>query len=208
MTIIRGEAQVTLRLKSASEADYQETLRAILQQSVNLSRLVDDLLLLTRAEMHQLQLQIAPVKIKTLLDTEITKWQGFDQERDFSLAVDGECEDLAVMIDQQRVQQVLSILLDNASKYSQPGQAVLVSASCKDNFITIATKDSGVGISAAEVENIFERFVRFSKHNEGLGLGLPIAKAIVEAHGGEIVVESALGQGSTFLVTLPVEQSI
>ena len=208
LTIIRGEAQVTLRLKSASEADYQETLRAILQQSVNLSRLVDDLLLLTRAEMHQLQLQIAPVKIKTLLDTEINKWQGFDQERDFSLAVDGECEDLAVMVDQQRVQQVLSILLDNASKYSQPSQAVLVSASCKDNFITIAIKDSGVGISAAEVENIFERFVRFSKHNEGLGLGLPIAKAIVEAHGGKIVVESALGQGSTFLVTLPVEQCI
>ncbi|MFT4940452.1 MAG: two-component system OmpR family sensor kinase [Paraglaciecola sp.] len=208
LTIIRGEAQVTLRLQSASEADYKETLRAILQQSVNLSRLVDDLLLLTRAEMNQLQLQIMPIHIKPLLEAEINKWQRFHLDRVFSLAADALSDDAAVMIDQQRIQQVLSILLDNATKYSEPGQGVEISISWKDTFIIIAVKDSGGGISAAEVENIFERFVRFSKHNEGLGLGLPIAKAIVEAHGGTIAVESAQGQGSTFSITLPAEPSL
>jgi signal transduction histidine kinase len=71
----------------------------------------------------------------------------------------------------------------------------------------IAVKDSGKGISATEIENIFERFVRFSKHNEGLGLGLPIAKAIIKAHGGQITVESVQGEGSLFSITLPTEQA-
>jgi signal transduction histidine kinase len=208
LTIIRGEAQVTLRLQSPSEADYKETLRAILEQSLNLSRLVDDLLLLTRAEMNQLQLQIMPVQLKPLLEAEITKWQRFHLDRAFLLSADTIFDDVAVMIDLRRIQQVLSILLDNASKYSAPDQAVEIGISRKDTFIVIAVKDSGNGISAAEVENIFERFVRFSKHNEGLGLGLPIAKAIVEAHGGQISVESAQGQGSTFFVTLPGEPTL
>lgn len=203
LTIIRGESQVTLRLQSASEADYKETLQAILEQSINLSRLVDDLLLLTRAEMNQLQLQIMPIHIKPLLDGEIIKWQRFHLDRTFSLKVDAVSDEVAVMVDQQRIQQVLSILLDNATKYSAPGQGVEISISWKETFIAIAVKDSGNGISAAEVENIFERFVRFSKHNEGLGLGLPIAKAIVEAHGGQISVVSVQGQGSTFSITLP-----
>jgi signal transduction histidine kinase len=72
-------------------------------------------------------------------------------------------------------------------------------------FISVSITDLGVGISAAEVDNIFERFVRFSKHNEGLGLGLSIAKVIVEAHGGKISVDSSQGQGSTFSITLPIE---
>jgi signal transduction histidine kinase len=71
----------------------------------------------------------------------------------------------------------------------------------------IVVKDSGKGISATEIENIFERFVRFSKHNEGLGLGLPIAKAIIKAHGGQITVESVQGEGSLFSITLPTEQA-
>ena len=75
LTIIRGEAQVTLRLKSACEEDYQATLTAILEQSINLSRLVDDLLLLTRAEMNQLNLEVSSTKIKPLLNTEVLKWQ-------------------------------------------------------------------------------------------------------------------------------------
>ena len=65
--------------------------------------------------------------------------------------------------------------------------------------------DTGEGISGAEIENIFERFVRFSKHNEGVGLGLPIAKAIVEAHKGSISVNSVQGEGTTFSVKLPLD---
>ncbi|PLW82459.1 two-component sensor histidine kinase [Kineobactrum sediminis] len=208
LTIIRGEAQVTLRLQAASEVDYKETLRSILEQSVNLSHLVDDLLLLTRAEMNQLHLEIMQVRIKPLLDAEIAKWQRLHPDRTYTLVTGQKIDNTAVMIDSARIQQVVSILLDNATKYSTAGQPVEVSISNTGAFMTIAVKDSGEGISAAEVENIFERFVRFSKRNEGLGLGLSIAKAIVEAHGGQIAVESVQGQGSTFSFTLPAERSV
>ena len=76
-----------------------------------------------------------------------------------------------------------------------------------NTFVIVSVRDSGKGISATEIENIFEHFVRFSKHNEGLGLGLPIAKAIIEAHGGQITVESVQGEGSLFSITLPKEQA-
>ena len=203
LTIIRGEAQVTLRLKSACEEDYQATLTAILEQSVNLSRLVDDLLLLTRAEMNQLNLEVNTTKIKALLNTEVLKWQRRHAQRNISLATDLISDDTTVTIDTPRIHQVLSILLDNATKYSPSGLPIEVSVNRINTFIVVSVRDSGRGISATEIENIFERFVRFSKHNEGLGLGLPIAKAIVEAHGGQITVESVQGEGSTFSVSLP-----
>jgi two-component system OmpR family sensor kinase len=207
LTIIRGEAQVTLRLKSACEEDYQTTLTAILEQSVNLSRLVDDLLLLTRAEMNQLNLEVRATKIKPLLHSEVLKWQRRHQERNISLMTDLISDDTEVIIDAPRIHQVLSILMDNATKYSPSNLPLMVSVKQNNNFIVVSVKDSGKGISATEIENIFERFVRFSKHNEGLGLGLPIAKAIIEAHGGHITVESVQGEGSIFSVTLPIEQA-
>ncbi len=207
LTIIRGEAQVTLRLKSAAEVDYKETLSSILEQSVNLSRLVDDLLLLTRAEMNQLNLQIESVLILPLLEVEVAKWQRLHQGRDFILQTAAPVDEITIGMDKPRIQQVLSILLDNATKYSNDGDPVEVNVQMTQagNLVEVAVSDNGEGISAAEVDNVFERFVRFSKHNDGLGLGLPIAKAIVEAHGGHIKVESQFGEGSTFSFTLPKE---
>ncbi len=205
LTIIRGEAQVTLRLKSASQEDYQETLSAILKQSVSLSRLVDDLLFLTRAEMNQLHLEKTATLIKPMLEEEVGKWQRMYQDRSLSLTSDTRLEDTAALIDKPRIQQVLSILLDNATKYSPAGSPIEISASSENALINIAVTDHGEGISAAEVENIFERFVRFSRQGEGMGLGLSIAKALVEAHGGKIKVQSVIGEGSTFTVSLPSE---
>lgn len=207
LTIIRGEAQVTLRMQSASQEDYTATLLSILEQSVNLSDLVDDLLFLTRAEMNQLELNIALVDINPLLQAEVNRWQRRCEDRTLSLVVTDDLKSLEVLIDKPRIQQVLSVLLDNAHKYSRAGGSIEVQLSLQQAFISIAIKDSGDGISAAEIENVFERFVRFSKNNEGLGLGLPIAKAIIDAHGGNISVVSNQGEGATFIITLPLAQS-
>ena len=204
LTIIRGEAQVTLRLKSASQEDYKETLAAILEQSVGLSRLVDDLLFLTRAEINQLHLEKAPTRVKALLNEEIEKWQRLQQGRQFSLISDDDADSLLALIDKPRIHQVLSILLDNAAKYSAAQQAIELRLKRVNDTLQISVKDHGEGISAAEVDNIFERFVRFSKNGDGLGLGLSIAKAIVEAHGGAITAESTAGQGSIFTLCLPI----
>jgi two-component system OmpR family sensor kinase len=207
LTIIRGEAQVTLRLKSACEEDYKATLTAILEQSLNLSRLVDDLLLLTRAEMNQLNLEVSTTEIKPLLYTEVLKWQRRHQQRNISLVTELVPDETVVNIDTPRIQQVLSILMDNAIKYSPSGLPIEISVKQNNTYIVVTVKDFGKGISATEIENIFERFVRFSKHNEGLGLGLPIAKAIIEAHGGQITVESVQSEGSLFSITLPTMQT-
>ncbi|MBT0587087.1 sensor histidine kinase [Alteromonas oceanisediminis] len=208
LTIIRGEAQVTLRLKSATVDDYQETLSSILHQSVNLSRLVDDLLLLTRAEMNQLSLERRPIDIKALVQEQITKWSKSHPARQMGLSDTIDAESVVVSVDPRRVQQVLSILIDNAFKYSDESQPVVLALFNQGNTVGISVTDHGEGISAAEVENVFERFVRFSKHHEGLGLGLPIAKAIIEQHGGAIEVESTLGRGTTFTVLLPNEGTV
>lgn len=208
LTIIRGEAQVTLRFKSASEEDYKETLSSILEQAVNLSHLVDDLLLLTRAEMNQLHLQMASVIIGPLVVVELAKWQRLCKDRSIVLTTTEQDSATELRIDKPRIQQALSILLDNATKYSAAGRPIELSIINHHTTLEISVKDLGEGISAAEIENIFERFVRFSKHHEGIGLGLPIAKAIVDAHGGHINVESVQGEGSTFAILLPIEEEI
>ena len=171
---------------------------------MNLSRLVDDLLFLTRAEMHQLKLQIAAVNIYELIEIEISRWQRHCDDRVISINVDEPAKNIEALIDKPRIQQVLSILIDNAIKYSKIGGSVDVGIAEHAAQIVITVSDTGDGISAVEVENIFERFVRFSRNDEGLGLGLPIAKAIIEAHGGQILVESIQGEGSTFSVILPI----
>lgn len=204
LTIIRGEAQVTLRQSSANESDYKMTLDAILEQAVMLSRLVDDLLFLTRAEMNQMHLELKPSAIVMLLTAEVSKWQRLHQDRQIILDYPQELAELMVVMDVSRIKQVLSILLDNAIKYSASSEPIQINLIQQEKVAKISVKDSGSGISAAEIENVFERFVRFSKHAEGLGLGLPIAKAIIDAHAGEISVESNQGEGSIFSISLPM----
>ncbi|MBL4673606.1 MAG: HAMP domain-containing histidine kinase, partial [Arenicella sp.] len=208
LTIIRGEAQITLRMQEASQEDYIETLSSILEQSINLSNLVDDLLFLTRAEMHQLDLDVAPVNLFELIETEVSRWQRHCPDRVFSFNSCEQAENIEVLIDKPRIQQVLSILIDNSSKYSKISGPINIGLTNQTEHIDITVNDCGDGISAAEVENIFERFVRFSRNDEGLGLGLPIAKAIIEAHGGKITVESVQGDGSTFSIKLPTSSDL
>jgi len=206
LTIVRGEAQVMLRLESASHLEYQQTLSVILDQSVKLTRLVDDLLLLARTEIDELNLVKSEEAMHAVLLEEVTKWQRKHPERRITLNPHEPASLSTVQIDKPRIQQVISILIDNALKYADNACPINVELSEADNHICIAVKDTGEGISAAAIETIFDRFVRFSKTSEGLGLGLSIAKAIVLAHGGDLKVKSNKGEGSTFTILLPLEQ--
>ena len=208
LTIIRGEAQITLRMQKASQEDYIETLSSISEQSINVSNLVDDLLFLTRAEVHQLDIDVAPCKLSELIEIEVGRWQRHCTDRIFSFCSCEQLENIDVLVDKARIQQVLAILIDNSSKYSKSGAPIDICLSRRPKGIVITVSDSGDGISAAEVENVFERFVRFSRNHDGLGLGLPIAKAIIDAHGGEISVESVQGEGSTFSIILPTRSAL
>lgn len=201
LTIIRGEAQVTLRQSSVDENLYRETLSAILEQSVNLSRLVDDLLLLVRAEMSQLKLERVSCNIAQVILQLVQAWQRTHADRNITF-VSNE-SDSSALLDVQRFEQAITIILDNALKYSENGTPVELTLSRTDSRYCISVKDNGCGISLAEQEHIFERFVRLNRNGSGVGLGLPIAKAIIEAHGGEITVTSSPGEGATFTILIP-----
>jgi signal transduction histidine kinase len=110
--------------------------------------------------------------------------------------------------DEIRLRQVLDNLVNNAIKYAPRGGDIVVGGEMDDRYITVYVRDSGVGIAEDELEHVFERFYRvndaMSKKTKGTGLGLYLAKAIVEAHGGTIRVKSKPGLGSTFYFTLPL----
>lgn len=200
ITIIRGEAQVTLRQANSDAQVTTQALQMILQQAVGLSRLIDDLLLLARAETSQLKLEIAPVNVATWLHTQLALWQKHATEHQLEAQV--EVADARVDIDEERMAQVFGILLDNAIKYTPSGSLIRVSAYASPQQVDITIHDSGPGIAPNELPYVFERFVRFQRQTEGSGLGLAIAKAIVTAHHGRLHVSSEQNQGSAFTITL------
>ncbi|MCK5083158.1 MAG: ATP-binding protein, partial [Candidatus Omnitrophica bacterium] len=112
-----------------------------------------------------------------------------------------------VKIDEASIAQVLLNLIDNGIKYSQEKGSVTISSQEKDSFICINISDTGIGIPEEDIERIFERFYRVDKARSrqlgSTGLGLAIVKHIIQAHGGEVSVQSQLGKGSTFSFTLP-----
>ena len=116
---------------------------------------------------------------------------------------------MKAIIDQAKIQQVISNLVENAVKFTEPGGDVEISACGNDNEIEVQVRDTGIGISSEHLPHAFERFYKIdrSREDRGMGLGLAIAKHIVEAHGGHIQVESQEGVGSVFSFTIPVEKS-
>lgn len=205
LTVIRGEAQVTLRQPIVSEAACRQTLDAILSQAVGLSRLVDDLLLLARAESGQLILEPEWFDMAGWLKQQVEHWQRLSPA--YRIEIDWACDSETSQLygDRQRLTQVMAILINNAVKYSEPDTSVVVRASQDAGEFKVSVIDQGPGISPSDLPYIFERFVRINRSVEGSGLGLAIARTIAEAHQGELNVDSVPGRGSTFTLSLPRE---
>jgi signal transduction histidine kinase len=204
LTIIRGEAQVTLRQHSADNDVYKETLQTILEQAVNLSKLVDDLLLLARAEMHEFTLDFSKHDLHALLEQQVRLWQKVTKSREFILNWTLS-QSVDVFIDEGRIIQALTILVENAHKYFREQEPIAINVSACESMVCIHVVDIGDGISSSDLDHIFERFVRLKRKGDGMGLGLSIAKAIAEAHGGQLEAKSTLGEGSTFTLMLPAD---
>jgi two-component system, OmpR family, phosphate regulon sensor histidine kinase PhoR len=110
-----------------------------------------------------------------------------------------------VMADTERLSAVITNLLHNAIKFTPPGGTIQVSAQLSDGEITVSIRDNGIGIPTEDASQIFERFYKVdrARTSKGMGLGLSIAKAVIEEHGGRIWVDSEMGKGSTFSFTIP-----
>ncbi|MFN7623648.1 MAG: sensor histidine kinase, partial [Acidobacteriota bacterium] len=208
LAVMRGDIEITLRRERTVE-EYQRVLGSTLEEIVRLSRLVEDLLLLTRADIGKFELQCHPVSQSRLgrdrIDylAPLARQQG--QELLLRLPKDDE---LIVNADENRLRQLLLNLIDNAIKYTDPGGVIELSLSAEDGQVVIRVRDNGRGISSEDLPRIFDRFFRRSKLTSetsvaGSGLGLSISKWIVESHGGRIDVQSSPGEGTEFIVTIP-----
>lgn len=207
LTIIRGEAQVALRRESREPAEYRDALACVLEQSVSLSHLVDDLLFVARADSNSLRIERQTLELASLFSDLDRDLRALAKEKGVALAIEPPKE-LSVVADRARIRQLLVILVENAVRYSSEGTTTKLRARRRDKQVEILVEDQGHGIDEADLPFIFERFYRGepeSDHNHGMGLGLTVARAIVSAHGGQIHASSKVGCGTTMLVTLPVD---
>jgi len=186
------------------------TIRSLNEEAALLSRLVDELQELSLAEAGELKLVFQTEDISDLIKQTVASWQPQVAAKDMSLSLELAERLPPVAIDWQRISQVLHNLLENAVSHTGKGGTIVVAAERQDRWVEVSVSDTGEGIPAADLPNIFERFYRVDRSRAratgGSGLGLTIAKRLVEAHGGEIKVQSKPGRGSRFSFTVPVSQ--
>jgi len=187
-----------------------DAIRSLDEEANLLSRLVDDLQELSLAEAHELKMNCQTEDIKKLVKQAIAVRQGQAAAKGVSVSADLPKKLPPVNIDSRRIAQVLLNLIDNAITHTPRGGIITVAARQLDNWLEISVEDTGEGIPAEDLPNVFERFYRVDKSRAratgGTGLGLAIAKYLVEAHNSKIVVESELGKGSRFTFTIPLSK--
>jgi signal transduction histidine kinase len=185
-------------------------IRSLHEETALLSRLVDELQELSLAEAGELKLIYHTEDIAKLVKQAVNSWQPQVAAKEISLSLDLPDNLPRVNIDGQRVNEVLYNLLENAVVHTHSGGTINVAATRQGDWVEISVSDTGEGIPAEDLPNIFERFYRVDRSRAratgGSGLGLTIAKRWVEAHGGEISVQSELGKGSSFSFTLPISE--
>ncbi len=209
LSVIMLSAEV-LADEMPPENDFQrQTVADIQDEAVKMSDLVNHLLLLARSDGSNLLSSKAPFNISELLTDEVARLQKIAQVKSIAFTTDISTN-IKYTGDQKLIQSLFSILIDNAIKYTPSGGQVFVTLKKSEGLnhhgIELRIKDTGIGISADELDKIFERFYRVessrSKETGGYGLGLAIAKEIVTQHGGTIHATSAVGQGTEFVVML------
>ena len=209
IAILKGEIEVALRHPRPPE-EYRRVLRESLQTIARLERIVDDLLTLARADAHQLEFEQAPVDLTLLLEEEAQEHLPLFARKRIELEMDVE-DGLEVLGDAHALARVFANLLHNAYKYAPEGSRVRLAARRTDGRIEVRVEDEGPGVPEHARERIFNRFYRVEDarggKEGGAGLGLAIARHIVEAHGGRIRVEETRpGKGgASFVVELPAD---
>ena len=176
------------------------------KHAARMSELISDISDLSAIESGQVELRLGPIRLRSIVMEvfALTESRRGDCNTALSASIP---ENIYVLADQTRLEQILYNLIDNAVKFNSPGGSVVVTAEESDSRVTIHVEDTGVGIPASDLPRVFERLYRAdksrSRSTEGTGLGLAIVKHLVQAHGGEVAARSEVGRGSRFSFTLP-----
>jgi heavy metal sensor kinase len=206
LTILKGEIEVALRQKR-SVKEHEELLKQHLDIVARMQRIVDDLLTLARADAGMLELEQNKLDLSLLLQEVGQQHLILFEQRQLRLEADIQ-DDLEVMGDYGQLERVIFNLLSNAYKYAPQGSTIWLTAYAKQDHVLITVCDEGIGIAKEHQSRLFHRFYRVddsrARKQGSAGLGLAICKHIVEAHYGEIWVESEEGKGASFVVRLPL----
>lgn len=209
LTITKGETELALRRPRQAE-DYRVVLESNLEEIDRMSRIVDELLFLSRADLGEIKLKMVPVQLDDLVREIQQQAQVLGEEHHIQTVLEV-VEPVVVQGDDLRLRELLLNLLDNAVKYSQKGQTVELSLTVSGGQGKLVIRDHGIGIAPEDQERVFDRFYRTDEARahaaKGTGLGLSICKWIVEVHHGTIEMKSTTQGGSCFTVCLPLASS-
>ena len=205
VTIARTAASVALQQPTRHESEYRETLEIVEQETIRLTRIVDDLFTLTRADAGTYPVRKIPMYLDELIDDVVRATRVVAATRAVSIVA--ECiHPAAYTGDEDLIRRLFINVLDNAIRYSPEGAAVRVALDRSGDGYAVSVSDQGPGIAAEAQARIFERFYRVDgarTHDAGAGLGLALARWIAHAHNGEIALAASSRVGSTFVITLP-----
>lgn len=210
LTSLKTSIEVALRDKKMTTKEAKETLQSSLEEADNLGILASDLLDLTRYQKASTDLTFKQVDAGRLLEDVSKKVQPLAKDKDINLEVNS--AKAILKADETSLNKVITILLDNAIKYTPKKGKVTATAKVDRRHFFLEVKDTGIGIRQSDIPHIFDRFYRVDQSRSkmevpGFGLGLSMAKEIVDLHKGSIEVASAFGKGSTFTVKLPLKHS-
>ncbi len=208
LTSIGGFASAIADGTADTPEERTRSAALIVREVERLSRLVNELLDLSRIESGAVKLDLEEVDLPDLIGGAVEAFGGQAQEKDIRITVDLPGDLPSVRADPDRVYQVLVNLLSNALRFNRPAGEIAISARAADGYVRVGVRDSGPGIPPDQLPRIWERFHRAdasrARQDGGTGLGLAIVRSIVEAHGGKVSAESEVGSGSTFSFTLPI----
>jgi heavy metal sensor kinase len=206
LTVMKGETELVLR-RPRETHDYKVVLESNLEEIDRMTRIVDELLFLSRADMGEVKMDRLPVSLDTLIEDLHRQASLLGHEREIQVVLQSTAP-AVVLGDELRLRELFLNLLDNAVKYSHSGGTVDVALAIEQTQARVSVTDRGIGIAQDDQSRIFDRFYRTDSARthtkKGTGLGLAICAWIVEAHRGHLKVQSKVGEGSTFTVLLPL----
>jgi two-component system sensor histidine kinase KdpD len=208
LTSIKASVTSLLSTRPPQGSQQQELLEIMNEECDRLNKLVEDASEMSRLEAGEIELEFHAVPVQELIDTALANCKTSLLARNVNIQIPAGIP--PVRADLTRAKEVLAHLLENANLYSEKDQPIVVSAENNGNFVLFSVADHGPGIETMEQGLIFDKFYRGKDQRsviQGTGMGLPISKAIVEAHGGTISVTSQLNHGSVFTFTLPVARA-
>ena len=207
VALMRTRAEIVLR-RSRSEEEYRETLRQILEDLQRTSALIENLMLLARADSGAAALERARLDLSESVNEACLEGRALAEAKQIDLQLELPESPVWVYGDAHSLRRLFLILLDNAVKYTPPQGRITVSLRAADGCALAQVRDTGIGIAAGDLPHVFERFFRAdrarSRQTGGAGLGLAIGKWIAEAHGGTVEAQSRPGEGSVFQVRIPL----